>query len=250
MMLGRPSEAIPGFDSAAAFLGSSRAHLQALQWRALPPALGWPRGDTLEERSALSRLERIAEDSTLGSETAWSLALAAYARGDTTRAQRWTARLERDTTASMSARRLVSLLSANAEAARGHWREALAASEPAVAYDSTGRLGGAFLRAATHLARGRWWQALNEADRADAEWLWYENSDFVGWPHGDAQAGEVDAVFSVAARRLRATLALQRGDRRTACAGMRRVAELWRNADSQFTPWRLGADSVARSCAP
>ena len=248
MMLGRSSEAMPQFDSAAAFLGSARAHLQALEWRVLPSAVGWPRGDTLGERLALAGLERIAEDTTLGGEAAWTLALAAYARGDTTSAGRWTSRVERDTTMSESARRHGSLLRAHAEAARGRWREALEISELAVAYDSTGRLGGPFQRAAAHLARGTWWQALEEPDRAEAEWLWYENSDFVGWPHGDAQAGEVDAVFSVAARRLRATLARARGDRRAACAGMRRVRDLWRGADPSFAAWRLGADSVVRSC--
>ncbi|MGH7515774.1 MAG: hypothetical protein ACREOQ_22980, partial [Gemmatimonadales bacterium] len=248
LMLGRPAAAMASLDTASALMATTTARLQALQWRVLPAALAWPGAAAPDEQDAPAALERLTGDSMVGNEAAWTLAVTASARGDSASARRWTARVARDTVSGNAATRRLALLVAMEQASLGRLRDAIALSEPAIAFDSAGRIGGAFLRSAAHLARGRWWLALGEPSSADAEWLWYENSDFVGWPRAEAQAAEVDAVFSVAARRLRASLALAHGDRRFGCREFERVAELWRGADVQFQRWARAADSLSRSC--
>ena len=84
--------------------------------------------------------------------------------------------------------------------------------------------------------------------KADREWGWYENSDLIGWPEGVPQQGEVDAMLAGYARLLRAELAVELGDPATACAPLRRVAELWRGSEPEWAPlMRRAAAALERT---
>jgi hypothetical protein len=109
---------------------------------------------------------------------------------------------------------------------------------------------GPFARSLTYLARGRWYDALGEADAADASWTWYENSDLTGWPVGAPQQGEVDAMLAPYARLLRGELAARRGDPGAACPHLSRVREEWRGAEPAWAPLqeRLGRARRAAGC--
>jgi len=111
----------------------------------------------------------------------------------------------------------------------GRWRNALVASEPALAYDSAGRVPDPFHRAALHLLRGEWLARLGRTADADRAWLWYENLDVIGWPSAETQAGEVDWALGTWARSRRARLP---GAER--CALARRAAELWSRPDPAY----------------
>ena len=79
------------------------------------------------------------------------------------------------------------LLTAMEAANRGDYRTALLTSEPALAFDSAGAAPDPFFRASLHLLRGRWQDEAKLPDDADRSWLWYENTDAVGWPQREAQ---------------------------------------------------------------
>ena len=133
-------------------------------------------------------------------------------------------------------------------AARGNWTGALAATEPALAFDSAGR-GDAFLRAALHLQRGAWLERAGRAEEADRSWLWYENLDVVGWPSAAAQAAEVDWALATYARSQRARLALMEGDQPEGCALAESVADAWSNAEPPVAAAGRDLAALAQSCA-
>ncbi len=251
MALGRFTEAYRSFDSAAAFFGSAEAALQASEWRVVPAALGLPL-DSLQHPRAFGRLVRVALEDTASVRAvraAFDLALDAFRNGDAAAAAGWRRRVERAASQNNeTAVRFLALLQAMESAQRGDLKAALELSAPLLAYDSTGIIGGPFARAVARLNRGRWWQRMGRLPEADREWLWYENSDLVGWPGREAQAGEVDAVMGVYARLLRGELALELGDRTLGCAYLQRVAELWSQADPSMRSLRGAADSLSRSC--
>jgi hypothetical protein len=85
------------------------------------------------------------------------------------------------------------------------------------------------------LARGEWQQALGRWAEADREWLWYENADYLGWPVGPPQAGEVDALLSGLARVRRAELGAERLDREWACEQLDRVTTIWRTSEASWS---------------
>jgi hypothetical protein len=101
-----------------------------------------------------------------------------------------------------------------------------------------------------HLLRGEWYAARQDPRAAEREWRWYEGSDFRGWPAGPAQAGEIGAAFGVYARARLAALRLRSAtsaaDTTAACALVRRVADLWRDAEAAAAATR---DSLVRSGA-
>ena len=107
---------------------------------------------------------------------------------------------------SPSALRHADLLRAELLAARGDTTGALHASTSSTSV-TRHWYGSARLRAPRPTSIAAAWQlALGLADSADAEWLWYESSDFEGWPTGPPQEGELDAILSVYARLLRGEL--------------------------------------------
>jgi hypothetical protein len=241
--LGRPGLAMAEIDSAADLLDSPEARLQQAQWRVVPRALGLPAEPAAEWRA---RLARLMDDGTVAERAAWTLALDAQSRGDTAAAARWRTRVA-------AASPLRALLDAQALGLAGDPAGALARSDSArLAFQAT-RSPDGFARAVFHLLRGDWTAALGDRTRADAEWLWYEATDVEGWPQGLAQPGEVDAALGVYARlkRARGLLAAGAGpdDSLRACLLLRRVRELWRNAEPAFAEPAREAAALAERCA-
>jgi tetratricopeptide (TPR) repeat protein len=237
--LGRLDEGLAQFDSAAAhFPVPGEARLQAAEWRVLPPALGVPGIAAEQVTRGRQVLGQVASDSALGSRAAWALALDAAARGDTVAAQEWEQRANLSATSPMAM-----LLSAQREAVRGQLEKALDLSAPALASDSAGFVWGTagyrldpFLRSALHLLRGAWLARVGQPDQAERAWLWYENTDVVGWPGREAQPAEVDWALSTLARGRRALL-LRQSDPAAACRLLSRIDTVWRHADARTAAW-------------
>jgi predicted Ser/Thr protein kinase/tetratricopeptide (TPR) repeat protein len=246
--LGAVARALGQFDTAAALFGTPEAALEVAEWRVLLGALGLDVVADPERRRGGTELERLAAHPRLGGRAAWALAFAAQARGDTVAAARWRTAVERRAPADSGAARLALLLQGAALAARGEYDHALATSALLLPYDSAGRAGDPFARAALHIQRAEWLGRHGRPREAQREWLWHDNADVVEWPTGPAQAGDVDWALGTYARLRRARLALELGDRRGGCALIRRVQELWTRADARFAPYRAAADTLAREC--
>ncbi len=245
MALGRPLEALPAFDSAAAgFFRPQEARFQAIEWRVVPPALGLPGVDEGERERGRAALLALAADSVLGARAAWALALDAFARGDSA-AGRWWSREVRTT---VGGERLVPLLDGLDHAAGGRWEAALHASEPALAWDSAGYAPDPFLRSALHLLRGDWLTRLGRTAEADRSWLWYENVDVITWPNAEVQPAEVDWALAGYARWLRARLAYAGGRTAAGCALARRVAEVWSTAEPPVAAYGRELAATSEPC--
>jgi hypothetical protein len=209
----------------------------------IPAALGVPGWSEDERERGRVALRNMTKDSSLRGRAAWALALDAHARGDTLEA----ATLG-ETVALSGGAALASLLVGMDSAARGNWAGALAATEPALAFDSAGR-GDAFLRAALHLQRGAWLEHSGRAKEADSSWLWYENLDVVGWPSAAAQSAEVDWALATYARSRRARLALAAGDQAEGCAFAEAVADAWAEAEPPVAAAGREVASLANGCS-
>lgn len=241
--LGRTDSALVHFDSMAALLGSPQARLQAAQWRVLPRALGLPAADTSQLQTGRRMLEAMIGEEAVSARAAWTLAIHAYANGDTVSASRWRERLE--AVAEGETVHLLEFLRAMEDAARGRYQSALSRSEPLLAFQArttplsggprVGFLGDPFARAALHLQRGEWFKLAGDLEGADREWLWYEATDIDGFPSGAPQAGEIDWALGTYARYERGIAALDRDDAEAACRHLSRVLEFWSNADSGYT---------------
>ncbi len=246
VLLGRMRGALAQFDSAAALFGSPEAELARWEWRVLAPSLALPGTDNRALADAIRRLSALG-DGPLGARAVWALAMEAYTRGDTTAALRWSARLE---TAEPSAttttlRRLALAMQA---AARGHPDSALTLTAPLLAVGTSGLTRDPFVRAILYLRRGDWSLAVGDSTGAARAWLWSDAWDVEGWPQGVAQAGEVDAAVSAAARLRRAGVILAGGRNDEACRLVRRVQELWSDAEPGFAAMRAAADSHQKVC--
>lgn len=247
MALGRPVEALTHFDSAAALLDDrSEARFQAAEWRVIPAALGIPGVPQPAIEKGRRELERLTADSVVGRRAAWALGLDALTRADTARAAPW---VERVASGPGTGSPLHLMLRAMGEAGVGRFEAALELSEPALAYDSAGRAGDPFFRAALHLERGAWFVALNQPASADAAWLWYENLDVVGWPTTVAQAGEVDWALGSYAQWRRGKLAASNGKLAEGCRMMAQVMGTWSRAEPSIQPLRAEASQIVRRCS-
>jgi tetratricopeptide (TPR) repeat protein len=235
MAAGRVTEAFTAFDSAAVLLSGAGASRVPV-WCVATGALGYPVVPERDIRWCESSLRSTPRDDPRAWENWAMAAMAAGTRGDVQDLDYWLARYDSLPDAE-GTRRWRALLQAERHALDGRWEAALALSDAAIAYDSAGAIGGAFLRSAAHLRRAAWWEAAGNPGRAESELVWAENTDLRGWPVGRAQAGEVDAVFGTLARVRRAHLALSRGDR-SACPMVKRVERLWKKSDH---PARLKA---------
>jgi tRNA A-37 threonylcarbamoyl transferase component Bud32/tetratricopeptide (TPR) repeat protein len=248
MALGRPSAALVTLDSATAlFSDPAEARLQAAEWRVIPEALGVPGIIEAEAERGRAVLASLAARPG-GVRAAWALAVDALARRDTaarwdTMAGHWRSIVAQDDSVGGS---LGALLAAMAAARGGSPESALLISEPALARDSAGYAPDPFLRAALHLLRGKWQVEAGRPDEADRSWLWYENTDAVGWPNAEAQPAEVDWALGSWARVQRASLASAADRQGDACALGRRVLEIWSSAE---TPIARVADSLRTSLA-
>jgi tetratricopeptide (TPR) repeat protein len=244
--LGRPAAAQKAFDSAAALFPDPReARFQAAEWRLIPSALGAPGWSDAERERGRAALRAMAGNSAVRARAAWALALDAHARRDTVAAGRVRDGVE----FSEREAALGMMLTGLDHAARGDWQAALAATEPALAFDSAGHAPDPFLRAALHLKRGEWLQRSGRAAEADRSWLWYENLDLRAWPDREAQPAEVDWALAPHARVLRFRLALEVGDRQQGCAHARRVAEDWSNAEPAVAAAGREVATLAQVCS-
>jgi tetratricopeptide (TPR) repeat protein len=231
MALGRPAEALARFDTAAlVFPLPAEATLQAAEWRVIPAALGLPGVTAAERQDGRARLAALAADTGVrGGRAAWALAVDAFLAGDTLTGRRW--QLATSARADVRTAPLARLLDALAAHARGD-SNAIALTSPVLDVDSAGRQVDPFLRSAAHLLRGAWSEAAGAADLADRAWLWYENTDAIGWPDAEAQPVDVDWALGAYAGERRAALALRRGDSRKGCDLARRSLTFWSHPDA------------------
>jgi hypothetical protein len=183
-------------------------------------------------------------DPSFGTRAAWALALDAYGRGDTAEARSRREGLRVTDREEGLALMLIGL----GQGARGDWQAALAATEPALAFDSAGHAPDPFLRAVLHLKRGEWLERSGRPADADRSWLWYENLDVRGWPNAEAQPAEVDWALASHARSRRAGLALGRGERSEGCALARRVIETWAEAEPAVATVGRKLAAMAQEC--
>jgi hypothetical protein len=176
----------------------------------------------------------------------YALGRDAIARNDTTYAAELEAQLRQQGATSPTALRHADLLKADLLAARGDLSGALRASEVIYIRDTTLVRLSPFARATTYLRRGAWQTRQQLPDSADAEWLWYESSDFEGWPSGPPQEGEIDAILSVYARLLRGELQVGLGNMQTACGHLNRVHQHWNRTEPVMQPFVARADSARK----
>jgi serine/threonine protein kinase len=247
--MGRIREALSHLDSAAALLGTPEARAEAAEWRLVAPAPGVGGVPDREVETGRVTLRQMVDDSVLVARSRWALGLDAVAHGDLPSASDQLAAL-RNAAADTTAERLAVLLYAATRAAAGRYRPALHISEVLLAYDSAGRGGDPFARAALHLKRSEWYDSIGDYDAADAAGLWYEHFEWrEGFPSGVAQAAEIDWALATYARWLRGERAIARRDRHAACRHLERVTELWVDADSAYIPLRDRAEQYVReSC--
>jgi len=232
MTMGRPHEALAQLDAAAALLSEhTEAKQQSAEWRVIPPALGLPGIAGADVERGRRVLVQLTRDSTRALRAAWALGFEALARGDSTRAAPWLRLVASQT---LEPNPFHALLLAMQEALAGRPEAALQLSEPALAYDSAGKAGDPFFRAALHLQRGDWFERMNQAASAERSWLWYENLDVVGWPSTVVQAGEVDWPLGNLGRLKRARLAARSGNREARCRLTAELTRSWARAEPAF----------------
>jgi tetratricopeptide (TPR) repeat protein len=243
--LGRPAAGQVSFDSAIVhFSNPGEARLQAAEWRVIPSSVGAAGWSGSEQKRGRTALRAMTGGSSLGARAAWALALEAYGRGDTAEARS----LGDGLRVSDGEQGLALMLTGLGHAARGDWQAALAATEPALAFDSAGHAPDPFLRAVLHLKRGEWLERSGRPADADRSWLWYENLDVRGWPNAEAQPAEVDWALASHARSRRAGLALGRGERSEGCALARRVIETWAEAEPAVATVGRKLAAMAQEC--
>ena len=250
MALGRPAAGRAQFDSAATLFATPDAEIERAEWRLLPAAFGLPPADSAAQTWGRAILVAAADDvGAFAPRAAWALAVDAAANGDAAGLSRWRERLGTAAPSAAGARKLSALVAGLAAAQTGDFRGALALTDSLLRHDAAWLAEAPFARALLYLRRGEWLAALGARDGADRTWGWYEQSDVEGWPQRAAQAGEVDAVVGVYARLRRAELAVQRGDRATACTLGGRVRELWADAEPAYALLVKRAEAVTTGCA-
>jgi tetratricopeptide (TPR) repeat protein len=250
MLLGRPAEALGHLDTAVQWLAQPDSALERAEWRILPAMLGLPPVDSADRRTSIARLKELSRAGDPSARPAWALAIDAARTGDTAATVHWAELVDQAAPDHRGAARLTRELAAIRAASRGRLDSALTLSVPLLAYDSSGVADDPFARAVLHLERGRWLLALGDTAKADAELLWYENSDsgIEGWLHSEVQPGEVDAVASAVARLFRSRLAMARHDSTGACRLAQRVAELWAHAEPAYSALVGEARTLAKGC--
>jgi tetratricopeptide (TPR) repeat protein len=246
--LGRPAAAFSRFDSAVGlFPTPDEAALQAAEWRVVPAALGLPgvsAGDRGEGRTRLQALAAAA--GPRATRAAWALALDGFLTGDTADGRRWRQVVRARGEAAGPLDGLLAALEAHAMGDPA----ALPLTLPVLDYDSAGRQPDPFLRAALHLVRGNWFESTGDMVLADQSWLWYENTDAVGLPSGEAQPVDVDWALGAYAGARRAMLAFRCGDTTHGCPLARRTLGFWQDVEPGTLPVADSLRIQARGCPP
>src|SRR6185437_9003105 len=188
MAQGRLHEGLAQLDSAAAELGSAEMLLQQAEWRAILPALGLRGWSGKELQPWMDRLEDGMADPAPGARARWASALGRLGSGDTAGFLRVTAR-------PASSAPLDALARAIRAGLLGRPEDALAISDSVRHAFEVTVPPDPFAGAVFHLFRGTWERSLGSPQAADREWLWYQASDFEGWPSAHPQSGEVDGVL-------------------------------------------------------
>ena len=246
MALGRPADALAHFDAAAKLLPNrSEALLQALEWRVVLPAVGFPGIPPSEVDRGRRELRLLLDGKASGPRVAWVLALDALGRGDTSAANPW---IQRVLSGSDSIGPLALHLRALHQSNAGRFQDAIDLVQPALKYDSAGAAADPFFRSVLHLHLGEWHASAGHTDAADSAWLWYENLDAVGWPSTVAQACEVDWALATYARWRRARMSASTGSRSAACRGMTYIATRWSGAESAYAPLLKEARKFLQRC--
>jgi hypothetical protein len=238
--LGRWHDAVAVFDTVELLLGTPASALLAAQWRVMPSALGLPGVPPARVAEGRRRLEQLADDSVVGPRAAWSLAVSAYAAADPAEAQRWVRRVRESGETHADAARLLDALQLAAVGDAAGALRTTAVDVPLVAED---RDLDPFQRTILYLRRGEWRRAI-DPDTVPADWRWHYNADFIGPFDVLPQAAEIDWAFAPYARLLTARAQLASGRSASACGELRRVVELWRNADAVFSPLRDDARAL------
>jgi hypothetical protein len=188
---------------------------------------------------------QLSRDSTRSVRAAWALSLDALSRGDSAGAGLWLKLVVSQTPPSNP---FHALLRAMQEATAGRFESALQLSEPALSYDSAGKAGDPFFRAALHLQRGDWLERMNQPEAAQRSWLWYEGLDVVGWPSSVVQAAEVDWPLGNLGRLRRARLAAKSRNKAEACRLAGELSRSWAGAEPPFAPLLAEARALQRRC--
>ena len=235
-------------DTATVLLATADAELHRQAFGILASALGYPVADSGRLAHAMAALDTLAEGGPeVAAQAVWTLAAAAFIRGDTVTGAAQAARFaSRPPTPGTSY--LAAILAALDSAAHGRLAAAVLATDTLHADDRSGSLGGPFARAVLYLERGRWLRESDRAAEAEATWLFHENSYLRGWPTREMQSGEVDAVLSGLAKLHRAELAAEQGRHDDGCRLARRAQSLWKDADLAFAPLVARAGRVAAAC--
>jgi hypothetical protein len=248
VMRGQTAAGLDRLDAGAVVLATDEMWLQQREWPVMLAALGIP-VDSARLGPGRAWLEDEVRNGRGGPRAAWTLGIDALAGGDTGRSTTFLADLRAMGDSSEVARRLAAILAA-LQLEPGFQKAALDSTAIIFLNDSVSSKLSPFTRAVTYLARAGWQRALGRTDAADRELLWYEGADQDGWPMGPPQQGEVDAVLSVYGRLRRGELAAERGDP-GACHHLKRVRELWQDAEASMAPLVARADSaMAKSRCP
>lgn len=246
IMLGQTHVGLDWIDSAEVSYSTREMELQRHEWPVMLSALAIPVARArVDDARAWLRTQGLEGEAAHRARAHWTLGMDALARNDSAEVALRLSALRTLGDTSTVAGRLASLLAASMLGKTGAFRAAIDSTRPIFLVDSVSRELSPFARAATYLGRGRWQRALGARDQADHEWLWYENSDYEGWPSREPQQGEVDAVLGVYARLLRGELATERRSPMDACRHLSRVRELWRGAEPAMDSLRARADSAA-----
>jgi len=246
IMVGRPLAALDQIDSARA--STNDAELVAEEARLLLPLFDIDVPEAQRDR-ARDLLIGWSKGGRWSQRSSWALAVDALHRGatDYTKWRREIADTDASDTHRLSLGEVLDVL----KLGRTDPLLAVARSQALTAVDSAGRGTDPFARALLYWHRAEWLEDLDKWIEAESTWLWYENSDFGAYPAKNVQAAEIDWIIGSYARLRRAKVQLRLPNRVVdACHHLRRVVELWANAEPSVLRLKQEADSlIADRCA-
>ncbi len=133
--------------------------------------------------------------------------------------------------------RLLQLLQALEEGDQARFESALVRSAALLRLDSW-PVADPFARSVLYFSRAAWLLQRGQPEAAERTLLWHESSDFEGIAKGEAQPMDVDGALSGLTRFRRGTVLLDLGRKEEGCTLLRRVRELWAEAEPAYTPIR------------